>query len=323
MGLTWIVVVIAGCLALAGCIAAVLLRPMAARRRRLRPLANVDRLTQLPEYVRARRRRTAITVGTIALLTATFAAAVVTAARPTGLPSATGESGTRAPEDVMVCVGGPPTDPATGAALRYFADRVTEFDTQRIGLTSSNRRVIPMTRDYQYASAQFSAAAEDGGRGDDFASPVSYVDYSESVEDLLALCLTGFPSFEQKADQRRSLIYVGPGTLRTPNDRGTTLFTADRVRDIAIEAGVQVNVLFTGPAPDALVALAADTGGQSFPAESSVIAHLDEIRDRPPAPAAPADEAAVTTPADTPDVPLLLALAAIAALAVWPAVARR
>ena len=39
--LTWMLVVIAGCVALAVCIAAVLLRPMGAERRRLRPLANV------------------------------------------------------------------------------------------------------------------------------------------------------------------------------------------------------------------------------------------------------------------------------------------
>ena len=38
--LTWWVVAIAGCVALALCIAAVLLRPVDAERRQLRPLAN-------------------------------------------------------------------------------------------------------------------------------------------------------------------------------------------------------------------------------------------------------------------------------------------
>ncbi|MDT5193501.1 MAG: hypothetical protein QOH20_255, partial [Mycobacterium sp.] len=57
MDLTWWVVAIAGCVALAICIAAVVFRPMDAERRQLRPLANVDRLTTLPEYVRAARIR--------------------------------------------------------------------------------------------------------------------------------------------------------------------------------------------------------------------------------------------------------------------------
>ena len=59
----------------------------------------------------------------------------------------------------MLCMGGPPTDPAVGATLRYFADRVKTFGTQRIGLTSPNRRVVPLTRDYQYAAAQFNKYA--------------------------------------------------------------------------------------------------------------------------------------------------------------------
>ena len=52
--LTWWVVAIAGCVGLAICIAVALLQPMDAERRHLRPLANVGRLTRLPEY-RARR----------------------------------------------------------------------------------------------------------------------------------------------------------------------------------------------------------------------------------------------------------------------------
>ena len=94
------------------------------------------------------------------LLTLVFAGAVVAAARPTGLPSAAGESGTGQPEDIMLCVGGPITDRATGAMLRYFSEQVKTFDTQRIGLTSPNRRVIPLTRDHQYAAAQLAGYAQ-------------------------------------------------------------------------------------------------------------------------------------------------------------------
>jgi hypothetical protein len=320
--LTWWAVAIAGCVGLAVCIAAALLRPMTAERRALRPLANVARLTQLPEYVRAARIRAASMVIAMVLLAVMFTAAVVAAARPTGLPSAAGESAAGQPEDIMLCVGGPVTDPAASATLGYFADRVTSFGTQRIGLTSPNRRVIPLTRDYQYAAGQLSAYARGADGPGSFAPPVSYVDYAEGVEDLLALCLTGFPSFDQPGAQRRSVIYVGPDALRAPDERRPALFTADRLKELATTAGVQLNVLVTGADSDTLAPLARDTGGLSFAADSDVSAQLTEIRDNPPA-AASTDEAAPTKPTESPDVPMVVALLAAVALAVWPVVVWR
>ena len=109
------IVAITGCVALALCIAVVLLRPMEAERRRLRPLANADRLTRLPEYVRARRARTTTAVVTILLLFMTFVGALVVAARPTGLPTSARLSGNGIPEDIMLCIATPPTDPAAAS----------------------------------------------------------------------------------------------------------------------------------------------------------------------------------------------------------------
>jgi hypothetical protein len=319
--LTWWVVAIAGCVGLAICIAAVLLAPMDAERRRLRPLANVGRLTLLPEYVRAARIRSSSMVITMVLLFVMFAGVVVAASRPTGLPSAARQSDSGQPEDIMLCVGGPATDPAVSAALRDFAGRVKTFDTQRIGLTSSNRRVVPLTRDYQYAAAQFSTYAQ-AGRAESFTAPVSYVDYAEGVEDLLALCLTGLPDSDGQSAQRRSVIYVGPDALRSPDERRPTLFTADRVRQMATAVGVQINVLATGSDNDTLASLARDTGGRSFSADPDPTAQLTEIRDHPPA-AATTDDAAQVKPVESPDVPIVVALLAALILAVWPVVVRR
>jgi hypothetical protein len=315
--LTWWVVAIAGCVALAFCIGAVLFRPMDAERRQLRPLANVGRLTTLPEYVRAARIRSSSMVIAMVLLVVVFAAAVIAASRPTGLPSAAGESGAGQPEDVMLCVDGPATDPAASATLRYFAEQVKTFSTQRIGLTSPNRRVVPLTRDYQYAAAQIA------GAGSGFVAPVSYVDYTQGAEDLLAMCLTGFPGFDQPPEQqgsqaqRRSLIYVGPDAA----DRKPALFTADRVKELARTAGVQVNVVLTGSDNGTLAALARDTGGRAFPADADVPAHLADIRANPPA-AVPTDATTPLKPTESPDVPLAVALLAALMLAAWPAVRR-
>ncbi|MDT5267445.1 MAG: hypothetical protein QOI90_4071 [Mycobacterium sp.] len=319
MDLTWWVVAIVGCVALAICIAAVVFRPMDAERRQLRPLANVSRLTTLPEYVRAARIRSSSMIIAMVLLVIVFAGAVIAASRPNGLPSAAGESGSVQPEDIMLCVDGPVTDPTASATLRYFAEQVKTFDTQRIGLTSPNRRVVPLTRDYQYAAAQLSTYAQP--ERDGFVAPVSYVDYAEGAEDLLALCLTGFPSFDQPPAQRRSVIYVGPDAGGAPDERRPALFTADRVKEMARTAGVQVNVIVTGADTDALASLARDTGGRSFSADSDVTAHLADISGNPPA-AAATDDTAPVKPAESPDVPLAVALLAALLLAAWPVVRR-
>jgi hypothetical protein len=322
--LTWWVVAIAGCLGLAICIAVALLKPMNTERRRLRLLANVGRLTRLPEYRRAVRLRTVSALVAIVLLTVIFGASVLTAARPTGLPSTARQSEGVEPEDIMLCMGGEPSDPAIRATLRYFAERVTAFTTQRIGLTSANRRIVPLTRDYQYAAAQFNDFAADSVQaGDDarWTPAVSYVDYAGGVEDVMALCLTGFPSFDQEAAQRRSLIYVGPGSRRDPGETRPALFAADAVRQLVEAGDVQVNVLLTGPGGEVLEALARETGGRAFPENSNTAADLLEIRDNPPPPTASVTAAARSV--ETPDVPLALALVALAGLALWPLVVRR
>lgn len=314
MDLTWWLVAIVACVALALALSAALLRP-AADPRRLRPLANVDRLTALPAYARAMRIRTATTVVTLALLAIVFGGAVIAAARPTGLPTSARSAGSGQPEDIMVCAGAPADDPAMKAALRYFAGHVRTFDTQRIGMTSANRRVIPLTRDRQYAAARFDQYVQ--------ASDVRYSDYAEGVEDLLALCLTGFPNFDEVSAQRRSVIYVGPAELRAPDESRPVLFDTDRLKAMAESAGAQVNVLVTGSGSVALDELARDTGGRSYDAQSDVTGHLSEIRDHPPAPTPQAGPTATAAVRESPDVPLTLAILAVAALSLVPLVLRR
>ncbi len=322
MDLTWLVVAIAGCVALAVCIAMVLLRPMDAERRRLRPIANTDRLTKLPEYLRAKRIRTRTAVITIAMLVVTFVASIVVAARPTGLPTSASRSGGGDPEDIMLCIGAPVDEPAVGATLRYFADQMDGFGTQRIGMTSSNRRVVPLTRDYQYAKATFSQYAQPNDAGS-FAPAVSYLDYDETVEDLLGLCLTGFPDFDRQGAQRRSMIYLGPGQVDSTDERDRSLFTAAQIADLVAKSGVQVNALVTGSESATLAALIRDSGGQSFAADAGVAAHLAAIRSTPPATRFSDADSDRSRPVDSPDVPLAIALLTAVALAWWPVVQRR
>lgn len=320
MDLRWWIVAIAGCVALAVGIGAAVLWPTGAERRQLRPLANTARLTRLPQYRRAVRLRTLRLAVTAILLVTGFVAAVLAAGRPTGLPSAANDHTVRSAGDIMVCTGAPSTDPAVAATLQYFAEQVTTLGAERIGLTSANRRAVPLTRDYQYAAAQFAELARSGSDGRLIAD-VTYTDYATSVEDVLAMCLTGFPDFGAPAPSPRSLIYVGPGTLRQPNEVRPQLFTADRLRDMATAAGVQVNAIVSGPDTATIDTLVRSTGGLFHPGAGAAAAQLDQIRAHPPAPGEAEHVAARTL--ESPDIPLVLALLAVTGLLVFSRVVRR
>jgi hypothetical protein len=317
MDLRWWPVAVAGLICLAVAFALALL-PMEQARRQLRPLANTARLTRLPEYARLARARSLSMIVTIVLLVLLFGAAVLATARPTGWWSELGTS--EAPEDIMLCVGEPLTGRATGAFLTYFARQATTYGTQRIGLTSPNRRVVPLTRDYQYAARRFSDFAEVANMPADvavdkvasFAPPVSYVDYAPSVEDILALCMTGFPSFQEKSTHRRSLIYLGPSTIRSTDETRPALFTDQQAIDMAATAGIQVNVVTPSVQDnEALRSITDSTGGQYFridPGSIDLSAQLDSIRSDVPDTALPGGATLSGWFGDSPTIPLAVAV---------------
>ena len=325
MDLKWWPVAAIGSACFLAAVVLSMLLPMTAARRRLRPLANVARLTQLPEYAKVARLRSLSTVVTLVVLTVMFGAATWAAARPTG---ASKRFDAAHPEDIMLCVGQPVTDAATAELLGYFTRQATTSpQTQRIGLTSVNRRLVPLTRDHQYAAARFGEyTGAHGAQSASFAPPLPYTDYAASVNDVLALCLSGFPATEQRNAHRRSMIYLGPSDLRAAGERRAALFTDDGVRGLAERAGAQVNVVDTAPSPasGSLVALTEQTGGRYLvPETTSVTTALSEIRAHTP-PARLADGTVVTADfSDAPVIPLATALLSAVVLSVALLVLRR
>ncbi|WP_234794266.1 hypothetical protein [Mycolicibacterium flavescens] len=311
-----------------------LLLPTSQTQRRLRPLANSARLTALPEYARIARARTVSMIVTIALLILLFGAATVASARPNGVwwslqPPDIGD-------DIMLCVGAPVTDPTTGAFLSYFAEEARSAGPQRIGLTSTNRRVIPLTRDHQYVVERLGDAARVATLPDDdalpaaqlaakratvagFTAPVSYADYAPTAADVLALCLTGFPPGEAPADRRRSLIYLGPGELRAADDTRPSLFTDQQVTELARERNVQVNALVSSPGP--IRAVVQETYGRYAPVSDDLAAQLSGIRAHPPQTDASATLAGFR--GDVPTIPLAVGVVVTLLLCLSLAVLRR
>ena len=80
-------------------------------------------------------------------------------------------------------------------------------------------------------------------RDRDFSRPVEYTDYVRSVEDILAMCMTGFPAFEDKSSHRRSLIYLGYTDIPLTGDSAVSLYSTQPVKDMAAHAGVQINAI--------------------------------------------------------------------------------
>jgi hypothetical protein len=362
--LRWGIVFIIGLIALVAVIAVAMLSPMTRITRALRPLAHVERLTRMPEYARVLRIQYWSMLVTVLLLMAMFLTALLITSRPVGLSSASRNFDAVHPEDIMVCVGQPVTDPSTAGYLHYFAQRVKAFDTQRIGLTSPTLRVVPMTRDYDYAGSQFSRYADMAGLQrkldtakplsapqadalraglNDFSREVGYVDYTRSAQDVLALCMTGFPSFQDKTNRRRSVIYLGYSNLRAPDETRPSLFSDQQVKDMATRAGIQVNVISRADlvkSPErsnqALAAIAHATGGRYSvynPAgtagdtpsgtDPTLAAMLDKIRANPPDVVLPGGTIVTPRSWDYPNVPLLCSLIVAGLLFVSLAVLRR
>jgi hypothetical protein len=323
--LKWWPLAAIGAACLVAIVALAALLPMTAARRRLRPLANVARLTRLPEYAKVARLRSLSTIVTLVVLVVMFGAASWAAARPA---VASKDFDAAHPEDIMLCVGQPVNDPGTTELLDYFARQIIAApQAQRVGLTSANRRLVPLTRDHQYAAGRFGDFTGDHqAQPASFAPQVPYTDYAASVNDVLALCLSGFPSAEQRSTGRRSVIYLGPSHLRAAGEQRAALFTDGSVRALAERAGAQVNVIDTAPSPasGALVGLTEQTGGRYVvQATKSVTAILNEIRAHTP-PARRADGTIMTADfRDAPVVSLVIALLSAAVLSVALLVLRR
>lgn len=289
MDLRWWAILAAGVLCLAVGVATAWLLPVERVQRRLRPLAHVDRLTQLPEFARVHRRYVLSMLTTAVMLAIVFLGAIVAAARPVTPVVADDGYDAAHPRDIMLCVGQPVTDPTTADLLNFYADQANSFTGEAIGVTSANLRVVPMTRDHAYAEERLRYFAnmariqqeldtrkdvpleqryELAAGIDAFARAVTYVDYAPSIEDALALCMAGFPNFENTSEHRRQLVYLGYSQWRSADEQRPPLYDEGQLQAMAQRGGIQLNVVSradvaeTSPeANDMLRRLTGSTGG--------------------------------------------------------------
>ncbi|WP_166908891.1 hypothetical protein [Mycobacterium sp. DL440] len=357
MELRWGWVVAVGLVALVVIVLAAFLWPMRQQPRRLRPLAWVGRLTELPEYARAYRRYRILLAAIAATTVAVLLSAIVATARPVSTQATAAEINRAHPEDVMLCLQDDPASHDASVMLSYFADQAAGFDTQRLGLTARTIRVIPLTRDYpylqdevgRYASLERLRSTQNPTPEDaavlqrarhEFGRTVSYSDYQLTVNDALAMCMKGFPGVGKPSDARRSVIYMGPaGGSEAP------IFSDDALAALARSSGIQVNVLTrtTVDASGGLSGIATATGGRfiSYVAadadgadgaipngsqdtlDKALRSHLDDIRSHPPTVTSPDGTIMVQQLRDRPDLVLSVGLLIVVVFSISLAGVRR
>jgi hypothetical protein len=100
--------------------------------------------------------------------------------------------------------------------------------------------------------------------------------------------------------------------IRRPGETRPALFTDQRATDMAVAAGIQINVVNPSVQEnDALRAITKSTGGQYVrvdPSGSELSAQLDIIRGDPPDAALPGDTTLAGWLGDSPAIPLTVAL---------------
>jgi Ca-activated chloride channel family protein len=185
-------------------------------------VAHSGRMTSLPGFRRAMRRRLITTVALLGVIVLTGLSALAGIARPAWIETVNPEKKLR---DVMLCLD------VSGSMLGYDADLlesyqelVDRFDGERIGLTVFNATAVsafPLTDDYDMVQ-NFLAEAEEGFRtwgaeGTDYSWSTSppNIGGSSLIGDGLVSCVDNFDRRTRRAPARSS----SPRTICSPASR--------------------------------------------------------------------------------------------------------
>ena len=116
---------------------------------------------------------------------------------------------------------GPPTDPAASATLRYFAEHVDglRHPAHRADLAEPPRGAADPRLPVRQGSLR-DVRRPPAWRPRPFAPGCPTSTTPRASRTCWRCASPGFPTSTEAAAQRRSLIYVGPGELRAPGERG-------------------------------------------------------------------------------------------------------
>jgi len=232
-------------------------------------VAHSGRMTSLPGFRRAMRRRLITSVALLGVIVLTGLSALAGIARPAWIETVNPEKKLR---DVMLCLD------VSGSMLGYDADLleayqelVDRFDGERIGMTVFNATAVsafPLTDDYDMVQNFLSEAEEGfrtwGSEGTDYSWSTSppNIGGSSLIGDGLVSCVDNFD--RQDETRSRSIVFATDNMLA-----GEPLFDLNEAADIAVDADVRVYSLsppsiLTTTQTKELRSVSDRTGGKQF-----------------------------------------------------------
>lgn len=233
------------------------------------PVAHSGRMTSLPGFRRAMRRKMMTTIAFLGVIALTGLGALAGVARPAWIETVNPEKKLR---DVMLCLD------VSGSMLGYDADLlaayqelVDRFDGERIGLTVFNATAVaafPLTDDYDMVQNYLEDAEEGfrtwGSQGTDYSWSTSppNIGGSSLIGDGLVSCVDNFDRKDE--DRSRSIVFATDNMLA-----GEPLFELNEAADIAVDAKVRVyslsppSILATTQTQE-LKSVSDRTGGKQF-----------------------------------------------------------
>ncbi|MBE8146629.1 VWA domain-containing protein [Brevibacterium casei] len=233
------------------------------------PVAHSARMTSLPGFRRAMRRKMTLTAAFLGVIALTGLGALAGVARPAWIETVNPE---KKPRDVMLCLD------VSGSMLGYDADLlaayqelVERFDGERIGMTVFNATAVsafPLTDDYDMVQNYLEDAEQGfrtwGSEGTDYSWSTSppNIGGSSLIGDGLVSCIDNFDRKDE--DRSRSIVFATDNMLA-----GEPLFELNEAADIAVEANVRIyslsppSILATTQTQE-LRSVSDRTGGKQF-----------------------------------------------------------
>lgn len=233
------------------------------------PVAHSARMTSLPGFRRAMRRKMTLTAAFLGVIALTGLGALAGVARPAWIETVNPEKKLR---DVMLCLD------VSGSMLGYDADLlaayqelVERFDGERIGMTVFNATAVsafPLTDDYDMVQNYLEDAEQGfrtwGSKGTDYSWSTSppNIGGSSLIGDGLVSCIDNFDRKDE--DRSRSIVFATDNMLA-----GEPLFELNEAADIAVEANVRIyslsppSILATTQTQE-LRSVSDRTGGKQF-----------------------------------------------------------
>ena len=199
------------------------------------PVANSQRLTELPGYTRALRRYQALLAGLAASILILVLIAVGFTMRFASLEVTQPDLKNR---DIVLCldISGSMVD-YDKEVLDVFGELAQQFTGERISLVVFNASAVtrfPLTSDYDYISNQLTELREQFDSTDsDYYRGTLYGNGSSLVGDGLASCAVRFDSPDQ--ERSRSVILVTDNLIA-----GKPVFTLPEAGELARSRGVRV-----------------------------------------------------------------------------------